>query len=131
MNSHPNKRRGPLMWLAGRSRRFWIAVALLPILYVASFGPACWISSRMNLGNWINFTALPTVYRPLLLAMYCDRRIVIAVEWYAGLGAASGWRWVNIASSDHYWISGPNELVWVKIHVNRPAPNPDVPANSD
>jgi hypothetical protein len=101
------------MWLAGRSRRFWIAIALLPVLYVASFGPACWISSRVNYGNWINFTVLPTVYRPLLLAMLCHRRIAIAVEWYAGLGAASGWRWFNLAGSDD-WISGKDDWAWAK-----------------
>jgi hypothetical protein len=116
MDERAKKWQGPLAWLAGRSRRFWITAALLPVLYVASFGPACWISSRMNSGNWIGFTALPTVYRPLLLGMYCDRRIVIAVEWYAGLGAAHGWRWVNLASRDNYWISGPNEPVWAKLY---------------
>jgi hypothetical protein len=112
MNSRPNKRRGSLMWLAGRARRFWIAIALLPVLYVASFGPACWISSRMNSGNWMNFTALPTVYRPLLLPMFYHRRIAIAVDWYAGLGAASGWHWVNVAGREE-WISGNDDFAWV------------------
>jgi len=36
------KRRGPLLWLAGRSRRFWIGVVAPPLLfgaYLASVGP--------------------------------------------------------------------------------------------
>ncbi|MGQ0636933.1 MAG: hypothetical protein ACT4QC_20180 [Planctomycetaceae bacterium] len=45
----PTKRRGPLTWLAGRSRRWWVPI-LLAILYVASFGPACWISSWTGRG---------------------------------------------------------------------------------
>lgn len=30
-------------WLSSRSRRFWIVLALLPVLYVASIGPWVWI----------------------------------------------------------------------------------------
>lgn len=33
------KRRGPMTWLAGRSRGFWIIVCLLPAIYVLSSGP--------------------------------------------------------------------------------------------
>jgi hypothetical protein len=45
MDENDRKRRGPLLWLADRPRGFWIATAvMLPVVYVASFGPACWIS---------------------------------------------------------------------------------------
>lgn len=46
MEDPERKRRGPLGWLAGRSRGFWIAaVVLAPVLYVGSFGPACWYTA--------------------------------------------------------------------------------------
>ena len=36
----PKKRRGPLLWLAGRSWRFWIGGAVItPVLYGASVPP--------------------------------------------------------------------------------------------
>lgn len=43
MDERPTKRRGPLGWLASRTRRFWIVVALvaaLPAAYLLSAGPA-------------------------------------------------------------------------------------------
>lgn len=43
MDERPTKRRGLLLWLADRTWRFWVVVlVILPALYVASFGPACW-----------------------------------------------------------------------------------------
>jgi hypothetical protein len=100
MSERPTKRRGPLLWLAGRSRRFWIVGALLPVLYVASFGPACWISSRAKYGN---LTVLPAVYLPLLEVMWSDMRIFGAFHWYADLGAASGWGWIKYSNGEWAW----------------------------
>lgn len=37
--AEPTKRRGPILWMARRSRRFWIAIAVLAVLYVLSSGP--------------------------------------------------------------------------------------------
>jgi hypothetical protein len=49
MDERPNKSRGPLLWLAGRSRRFWVgAMVMMPLLYVGSFGPACWLTAWPN-----------------------------------------------------------------------------------
>lgn len=42
MDERPTKRRGPLLWLVRKTWRFWISVALLPILYVASIPPIYW-----------------------------------------------------------------------------------------
>lgn len=43
MYERARKRLGPLLWLAGRSRPFCLdMLLLLPVLYVVSFGPACW-----------------------------------------------------------------------------------------
>src|SRR6185295_15263737 len=43
MDAKPTKRRGPLHWLAGRSRRFWIVFVGLPLLYVAMLPPMSWV----------------------------------------------------------------------------------------
>jgi hypothetical protein len=45
----------------------WIVPLLigLPVLYVLSFGPACWITSHADRGK----SLLPVVYRPILKLM--------------------------------------------------------------
>jgi hypothetical protein len=50
----------------------WIVALLLglPVLYVASFGPACWIAHRTQ--NQYVIQAKDTVYLPLLLIMLID-----------------------------------------------------------
>jgi hypothetical protein len=63
MDEQPRKRGGPFYWLKRRSRWFWIAtLALLPVLYVASFGPMCWYCSRQS-GS--NPHTIPYLYVPL------------------------------------------------------------------
>lgn len=74
------------------SAGFWITVALVVALlaYPLSFGPACWITSRVNLdGSWVN-----APYRPILLAWYrtpepIKRAITSYAEWFA----APDWGW--------------------------------------
>ena len=65
MGEPERKRRGPIT-LFYESRRFrWtiIAVVLIPILYVVSFGPACWLC------NYGRLEARPVWlgYRPVTL----------------------------------------------------------------
>jgi len=71
------KRRGPIGWLVARTRRFWIAVALLPVLYVASFGPMRTVAVRNEFIRWANGNVTLNVvqsdwcqpaYRPLIWA---------------------------------------------------------------
>src|SRR5215471_11208257 len=82
---------------------FWTTVAVvgLPLLYVASFGPTCWISSRTGFGA----EAAGVFYWPLTWKMRSETlqylkgdiphsgRICNALEWYAELGAAEDWCW--------------------------------------
>src|SRR5262245_15377753 len=57
------RRRGQLLWLAERSRGFWVMATTLPMLYLASFGPVCWSSSRMQpVGQFVN-AAYPHLIR--------------------------------------------------------------------
>lgn len=76
---------------------FWIAVALiaLPILYVGSFGPACWIGTRFDASQFPEWQDEPIqstivlVYRPLLLTALHYQISAKSLEWYAGAVAAS------------------------------------------
>jgi hypothetical protein len=63
MDGQRKNRGGPLYWLSRRSRRFWFAaVAMLPALYIASFGPACYLTSR----SAISTKSVWMVFRPLI-----------------------------------------------------------------
>src|SRR5436190_21616240 len=93
-------RPGPLTWLAGRSRWFWIVVALsLPALYVASFGPACWWFARGYVNRPGNYEeaythSAPRIYWPLGWLITYDRihspsvadALASPLGWYATLG---------------------------------------------
>jgi hypothetical protein len=91
MADNPTNRGGPLYWLKRRTRRFWICVALLPVLYVLSFGPACWITSRLD----IRVVTLPTLYAPITWAMSAETDTTISrmIMGYAEFGAADNWAW--------------------------------------
>jgi hypothetical protein len=91
---------------------FWATVALVvPLLYVASFGPACWLTSHLERGE----NLLPIIYRPLVATIMIDkkkeRRQCAAyswmegrpekvpvvpdgrLAWFASLDAPAGWHW--------------------------------------
>ncbi len=72
---------------------FYATVMLVVVLsYVASFGPACWITSRANVGNRV----VSVVYRPLL--MLADTGIAGvdgALLWYAYVGSPDEWAWAS------------------------------------
>lgn len=68
----------------------------LPVLYVASFGPACWITSSINFGE----PMIPIVYRPVIWAMRGPKPIREAVFRYSLLSAADGWNWYGFAQMD-------------------------------
>ena len=95
----------------------------LPVLYVASFGPACWISSRTDHGK----RPLPFLYRPILKLMcwneehweHASRGTALRNSpfcWYAEVGAREGAHWfytVRYAKNpgDPFRIAG-EELEW-------------------
>ena len=63
----------------------WIVALLisLPVLYVASFGPACWLVERGLLP--VRGTALG--YKPVLAAAYRARPAAVqrALQWYGSV----------------------------------------------
>src|SRR5262245_54850723 len=72
---------------------FWTTMMALVLLvgYPLSFGPACWITSRANVGA----SAIPVVYRPLTWAMSPDSHTKMnrVSTWYAKIGAPDDWQW--------------------------------------
>jgi hypothetical protein len=75
----------------------WIMALLvgLPILYVASFGPACWISQRAKPARAV----VSAMYAPLLeIALDADAAIIeerpfpMLLFRYARWGAKTGWQ---------------------------------------
>jgi len=89
----------------------WIVALLvgLPVLYVASFGPACWVSSRAMFGQQL----VATTYRPVLafLSMSGDHPpIDRAILWYATVGAAPGYKWFFEPLGDE--PNGYNDWEW-------------------
>jgi hypothetical protein len=60
----------------------------VPVLYVVSFGPACWVYSRMASDDetWVT---LDFIYAPFLRVWrYHDGTIPEAIEWYANVCSA-------------------------------------------
>jgi hypothetical protein len=90
----------------------WIGVAaLLPVLYLASFGPACWISSRSGLGDDV----VSKAYQPIMDARFDSLPFInMAVAQYARLFSAKGWGWGK--RFDVEYISGikhvPGTMHW-------------------
>lgn len=105
------------VWLAVRivnRRERWakwtLAAAIgIPALYIASFGPACWITSRIEFGA----SKVPIFYLPVIWCMAHDkrdRRVAHAIMWYSEFGAAKDWQWVDISGSaiyvgSFYWMN--------------------------
>lgn len=79
------------------AKRTAFAVLLATALYVISFGPACWISSRLNTGErLVGFT-----YRPITCLLTNGQSPVSnALDGYSRLAAASGWAWCRYFNAD-------------------------------
>lgn len=63
-------------------------VALLPMLYVASLGPACWwVGDDLGRAGSVEF-----FYDPLFTAMVnCGARAIDMLKWYGGLWSEDGY----------------------------------------
>ena len=97
------------------AKRSLALLVSLPILYVLSFGPVCWISSRMNLGEEFGLRVLPKLYRPIVARMWPRTRFSEFANWYAQLGAAPSWSWhmhMEIPNSSTFQIFISAEFGW-------------------
>jgi hypothetical protein len=84
MKDRPKKRRGPLLWLAARSRRFWIIASVVALLagYPLSFGPAILLTARGH----IRESTVQYLYMPFLLSAEEVESLESAVTWWGSLG---------------------------------------------
>src|SRR5262245_28310263 len=87
------------LWLTVRMvnrRERWAKWALaatlaLPVLYVASFGPAVWITARKERVDQIGQSVIYITYQPLLSAIvYGPRQISGPLYWWGELGVGNG-----------------------------------------
>ena len=121
---------------------FWATVFVAVLgLYVASFGPACWITSHADVGA----SAVPTLYCPLTWAMSPDSNTTInrVSTWYAKVGAAENWEWRPSWNINYFgavgnppasfvgwmWGRSPDIYVWPP-HAMLPPPIPSSPPYS-
>lgn len=84
------------------AKRTAVAVIASPMLYMASFGPACWISSRTNAGSM----AVSAIFRPILWGCASDWVGRLDNEWirgYTEFGADRDWHWVTWPDDGGRW----------------------------
>ncbi len=87
-----------------RWAKWTLAAAIgVPVLYVASFGPMCWVASRTNVGAGIFNVA----YRPVRWVFHAldiedNSGAARAFVWYARLGARDGWNWIGYTAVPEY-----------------------------
>ena len=74
-------------------------VVVVMLLYPISFGPACWISSRLDDGDGQS-DVIPIAYMPMTWAMSASVGIAGTLEWYSRLGSQGNWQWIEV---DHKW----------------------------
>ena len=73
---------------------FWATVVVVAVLvaYPLSFGPACWISSRIGRGKGFVVDAVQLVYQPMLrLGCEGPDSVRRGIEWWVTLDAKPNW----------------------------------------
>jgi hypothetical protein len=90
---------------------FWasMAVVCLPLLYVLSFGPACWASSRGIVPYQFGVAAVESLYHPMLrLGVDGPDSVSGCIQWWAKLKAEPGWYMRGGCGTDNcYWCRPP------------------------
>ena len=80
---------------------FWIAVALVAVLvYVVSFGPACWMTSRAAVGvpshKRVGIRTVNVFYFPIMKIYDISPDFIRrGITWYSRIGAADSWGWTK------------------------------------
>ena len=72
---------------------FWATVVVVALAaYPLTFGPACWITSRTNVGvPVVNFVYLPMMW----LYDISPKPVRRSIMWYSRTGAPYGWSWTG------------------------------------
>jgi hypothetical protein len=74
---------------------FWatVVVVCLPLLYVLSFGPACWLVDR----GWLSARRASQVFRPIILTIGESETVRSAANLYAGFASdRPGWTVIRL-----------------------------------
>ena len=121
------------IWLAVRfvnrrerwAKRILTSVVAVPVIYVASIGPACWISSRLRTGKRF----VSAAYRPLLRLLENSPQQSHAfrcLHEYSEIGAAEGWSWYYGSAirtdRNSLLLESQNRWHWEQVFVNGNAP---------
>jgi hypothetical protein len=115
---------------------------VLALAYPLSFGPACWIVSRMNVGGK---QLVEVLYYPLFwIRNNGPGGLAQAIDWYVEAGSASGWKigeFIDYSTSpDGVYGTSWEKRVWhftelppdgEVFDVNPPAAIPDATAESN
>jgi hypothetical protein len=123
------------IWLTVRivNRERWaiwtLAIVIgVPALYALSFGPACWITSRLNFGA----RSIPVIYRPMTWALgnpetHSIPSVTIArtFRWYAKVAGRTDWEWrfTIDASQPGRILYGPWEWQSVRSPIRLTSPS--------
>jgi hypothetical protein len=72
------------------ANRTAVAIAVIVAVYLLSFGPACWLTSRIG-----GSEMLPTIYYPITLGMsrQTPNSLDYAIRCCAQMGANPNWDW--------------------------------------
>lgn len=108
-----------VMWLGVRvvnRRERWakwaltVAIVGMPVLYVASFGPACWVTSRLDRGNHL----VTLVYGSFV--KHSPRELRNWLDAYSNRWAAENWGWRTHQFTSHWLpIRERDALTWDSI----------------
>jgi hypothetical protein len=80
---------------------FWTTiVVVVPVLYVLSFGPACWISSRRPVGTGETSARSAKIvsiaHRPMMWTYDISPKFIRrGITWYSGVGSDPWWGWTK------------------------------------
>jgi hypothetical protein len=106
-------------------------VVVLPVLYVLSFGPTCWVYSRVasedDAEEWVT---TDFIYAPLLWVWrFHDGIICRTIDWYANVGAA-----IEVQAATKMNASDTDPVFLTRIIMNDEPPpgwdeRPDPPVN--
>jgi len=74
-------------------KKSWLLKAtiagLVPVLYLASIGPATWLEARFETED--SSTVLDAAYRPVLwIASRCPESLQNGLRWYLSIGLPAG-----------------------------------------
>src|SRR5262249_53541802 len=89
-----------------------VVVVVVLVAYPLSFGPACWMTSRLDRGADL----VSVLFCPLTWAMSPQRGTAIA--WYATVGAAENWVWAAFLETDETPGRDHTRWKWVETRPN-------------